>query len=211
MMLGFQIFTFVGFIVFMVLCLVQFNSSIKSESKIQQVRKELDTCENKLKLLIKKTDLLKEDHIKKIDSLKDDYENQLKLHIEKIDSLKDDYENQLKLHIEKTDSIKMDYESKLSTLSEANASMKKTIGILSRFESNMTAIPYLAGIVADYRTIKIEMLAKQLNWGDSKERKKKVESLIVIRRTTKEMIEKAKVAEYQLAYLCNLYPFLKTF
>lgn len=80
---------------------------------------------------------------------------------------------------------------------------------LEQFKSNVTAIPYMAGVIADCLTYDIENLAKQLNWGDSIERKKKVTSIREIRKEAKKKIEEAKNAEYQLAYLMELYPELE--
>lgn len=75
-------------------------------------------------------------------------------------------------------------------------------------ESNLTSIPFLAGIMSDFLTYDIEVLAKKLDWGASQERAKKVESIRLIRADAKNRIEEAKVAIYQLEYLKNLYPAL---
>ena len=77
------------------------------------------------------------------------------------------------------------------------------------FSSNRTAIPYMARIIAEIKTVDLEMLALSLSWGNNKERKKKVENLNVLRKEAKEQIEKLKWAEYQLAYLLELYPTLQ--
>lgn len=76
-------------------------------------------------------------------------------------------------------------------------------------EGNLKAFPYLAGIMADYLTYDIEILAKKLDWGNSVERAKKVASIREIRRSTAARIEEAKVATYQLQYLLQLYPSLQ--
>lgn len=76
-------------------------------------------------------------------------------------------------------------------------------------ESNLVAFPYLAGIIADFRTYDIELLAQSLNWGYSQQRMKKVASIREIRADAKARIEEAKLAAYQLAYLIQLYPELE--
>lgn len=73
----------------------------------------------------------------------------------------------------------------------------------------LKAYPYLASVMADYLTYDIEILAKQLDWGDNQERKKKVTDIRIIRQNAKERIEEAKLATYQLNYLLSLYPALQ--
>lgn len=80
---------------------------------------------------------------------------------------------------------------------------------LDKLQSNLTAIPYMAGIVADYETYGLEVLAKKLDWGYSYERSKKVETIREIRSEAKELAEKNLVAKYQLRYLLELFPSLK--
>ena len=80
---------------------------------------------------------------------------------------------------------------------------------LEVFRSNLTAIPYMSAILADYETYGLEILAKRLDWGHSVERSKKVESIREIRRTAQAMAEKNLEYKYQLAYLLKLYPNLE--
>ncbi len=75
--------------------------------------------------------------------------------------------------------------------------------------SNLTAMPYLAGMMADFLTYDIEVLAKKLDWGTNQAREKKVQDIRVIRNEAKERIEAAKEAEYELNYLLELYPELQ--
>lgn len=77
------------------------------------------------------------------------------------------------------------------------------------FTSNLTAIPYMSRIAANIMTIDIERLAWALSWGNNKERQKKVASLNELKKKTAEEIERIKIAEYQLAYLLELYPALQ--
>lgn len=77
------------------------------------------------------------------------------------------------------------------------------------FSSNLTAIPYMSRIVADIMTINFDRLAWSLSWGNNQERKKKVASLNALKKEKAEEIERIKGAEYQLAYLLELYPVLQ--
>ena len=72
--------------------------------------------------------------------------------------------------------------------------------------SNFTAIPYMAGMIADYETYGLENLANKLDWGHSEERAKKVKSIREIRAAAKAMVEKNLEAKYQLEYLLQLFP-----
>ena len=76
-------------------------------------------------------------------------------------------------------------------------------------EGHKKAFPYLAGIMADYLTYDIKILAEKLNWGFDKQREKKVASINSIRASAEERIAEAKVATYQLNYLLSLYPSLE--
>jgi hypothetical protein len=77
------------------------------------------------------------------------------------------------------------------------------------FESNLTAIPYMSRLIADIMTIDLDRMAWALSWGNNQERKKKVASLTLLKKEKEEEIEKIKGAEYQLAYLLELYPALQ--
>lgn len=95
---------------------------------------------------------------------------------------------------------------KVSDLQKQLENKKILIELLEVKESNLKAIPYMAKIVADYETYPLEETARKLDWGSSLERMKKVASIREIRRASKEMIEKYKYSEYQLAYLIELFP-----
>ena len=73
-------------------------------------------------------------------------------------------------------------------------------------ESNKKAFPYMAAIVADIETYGIEKLALGLSWGRDKRRLEKVKSIREIRKDARAMVEKNKEAQYQLAYLLELFP-----
>ena len=67
----------------------------------------------------------------------------------------------------------------------------------------------MAGIMADYETYGLEHLAKELDWGHAIKRMDKVKNIREIRKDAQAMVEKNKEAQYQLAYLLNLFPNLE--
>lgn len=77
------------------------------------------------------------------------------------------------------------------------------------YDSNLKAIPYMSRIISDIMTVDIDRLAWSLSWGNNQERKKKVASLNLLKKEKQEEIEKLKWAEYQLAYLLEIYPALQ--
>ncbi len=121
-----------------------------------------------------------------------------KRHAHELALVKDDCEKRVRL-IEETKKKEQErYESEISLLRQ----FKET------FQSNLTAIPYLAGAIADIETYGIERLARNLDWGWSEERLKKVKSIREIRKDAQAMVEKNKESQYQLAYLLQLFPAL---
>lgn len=86
---------------------------------------------------------------------------------------------------------------------------KNRVSFLEASKSNLTAIPYMAGVIADYETYGIERLAKELDWGYSVKRLDKVKSIREIRKDAQAIVERNKESQYQLAYLLSLFPSLK--
>lgn len=86
---------------------------------------------------------------------------------------------------------------------------KNRVSFLESSKSNLTAIPYMAEIVADYETYGLEYLAKELDWGYSYKRAEKVKAIREIRKDAKSMVEKNKESQYQLAYILKLFPNLE--
>lgn len=74
--------------------------------------------------------------------------------------------------------------------------------------SNLTSMPWLAGMIADFLTYDLEVEAKKLDWGCNVQRQKTVASIREIRKEASQRIEAAKLATYQLEYLRMLYPSL---
>ena len=100
-------------------------------------------------------------------------------------------------------------EKHIIELMQAECSRRESV--LNETTSNLTAIPYMSAIIADYDTRNLEILASSLAWGSNVERKKKVASLRAIRREVKEVIAACKQAEYQLAYAIQMFPGLEDF
>lgn len=99
------------------------------------------------------------------------------------------------------------------SLSSQLRTIKQQLSVYKSFydkaQSNLSLFPYMAGIVSEFETRDIEVLARRLDWGASQERAKKVASIRSIRHDAQEKIEQAKEAEYQLAYLLQMFPSLK--
>lgn len=97
----------------------------------------------------------------------------------------------------------------LDKLDETSCKLKNHIENLNTLlSSNLTSMPWLAGMMADYLTYDIELEAKKLDWGNNIERAKKVASIRAIRADAAQKIEIAKLASYQLEYLRTLFPSL---
>lgn len=97
-------------------------------------------------------------------------------------------------------------EEKNILFEEINNLKKNLNSFEENLKSNITAIPYMATLIADYETYGLEKIALKLDWGNSSERAKKVKSIREIRKDAKAIVEKNKEAQYQLAYLLNLFP-----
>ena len=110
-------------------------------------------------------------------------------------------------------SSKEQFERRIQTMDDSHANelneLKKRYEHLEKLDSNLTAIPYMSAIVADYETYGLEILAKQLDWGYAWKRMNKVASIREIRKNAQEMVERNLEAKYQLAYLLQLFPALE--
>lgn len=71
---------------------------------------------------------------------------------------------------------------------------------------NLKCFPYIASLIADYKTLDLQYDINSLTYGNSKTREKKVSSLIEIKKQLKDTIMQYKNIEYQLDYLKVLYP-----
>ncbi len=121
---------------------------------------------------------------------------------------------------DKSREIQNGYDNQITSLKNEISEQKKTnialaeqvkhyVQFYNETKSNLTLFPYMAGIVSEFETRDIEVLARKLEWGHNAEREKKVASIRLIRKEAQEKINQAKIAEYQLAYLLQLFPSLK--
>ncbi len=124
-------------------------------------------------------------------------------HKQEIDKIRSDYESKLSKTNSECKTQILKYQNANQRLSNINNELRAS---LKQFESNTTAIPYVAGMVADLETYGLERLALGLSWGKSQKRLEKVKSIREIRKDARAMVEKNKEAQYQLAYLLELYP-----
>lgn len=73
----------------------------------------------------------------------------------------------------------------------------------------VTVLPVAAAISSELKTLYLESKAQILDWGNDKHRARKVEVIRELRQRTKEQLEQASLASYQLQYLLSLYPQLE--
>lgn len=100
---------------------------------------------------------------------------------------------------------------KISSLRNQNDSLSRERAqheenLRQLLSSNLTSIPWLAGMIADFLTYDLEIEAKKLDWGRNVQREKKVASIRLLRADAERRIEEAKEAIYQLEYLRALFP-----
>lgn len=90
-----------------------------------------------------------------------------------------------------------------------NKKYKEKRDELLNLQSSIFALPYMAGIRADFETHGIELLANSLDWGRSAKRAEKVASIRQIRSEAKAIAERHIQAKYQLEYLLAMFPALE--
>lgn len=71
------------------------------------------------------------------------------------------------------------------------------------------AIPFIADVVADYKTAGIEYIAQSLDYSWNTARLEKAAKIREIRRETQTLLKTYEVSHYQLKYILNLYPALE--
>lgn len=126
-----------------------------------------------------------------------DLKNQISYQMDTINSLKNEISS-LK-HINEEQLNELNYYKSL------NANRKNYLNTLLSSD-NLSAFPYVASLIADYKTIDLDFAIASLSWGNNKARKKKVQSLIEIKRILKDTVAAYKNIEYQLEYLKTLFP-----
>ncbi len=129
------------------------------------------------------------------------------------DALKQELETIEAKHDKQVKALTVEHNRKIVALTiERNRAVdeleKHKANLNALLSSNLTAMPWLAGMMADYLTYDFEVEAKKLEWGHNVQREKKIASVRAIRADAQKRIEEAKVATYQLEYLRTLYPAL---
>ena len=107
--------------------------------------------------------------------------------------------------------VEVDLAKEKEALIQAQNECSRREAVLKKASSNLTALPYMAAVIADYDTRYLEILASSLEWGSNAARQKKVASLRAIRREVKDVIAACKQSEYQLAYAIQMFPGLEDF
>lgn len=116
-------------------------------------------------------------------------------------------------HKHEIEALEQHHSAQLAKIKKECDILKKQVDDLetrwNAHKSNLTAIPYMSAIMADFETYNIEILAKSLDWGHSVERSKKVASIREIRKAAIETANRNLYAKYQLEYLLRLFPELE--
>lgn len=188
---GLYIFLFLAAVVAIISLIIYIKRKIWDEpqDEIKKLQRELNSQKNKI--------------LETESKLKNEFQKELDFYKERILQEEQQCQNQKYKYEEKISEIN---KNKDFEIEKCKRQLKETE---QNFFSNLKAFPYMAGLVADYETYGLELLAQRLDWGHSQERWKKVKSIREIRRDAKAMVEKNKEAQYQLAYLLELFPNLK--
>ena len=132
---------------------------------------------------------------------------------ERIEELQRKLEQQEIENSKQKDKIRMGYDERIKELQIKNEELTQRLNdsvfVSEKAKSNLSAIPYMSAIMADFETYGLEKLVRKLDWGSSQERLKKVKAIKEIRKDAEAMVEKNLESRYQLAYLLNLFPNLQ--
>jgi len=141
--------------------------------------------------------------------LLDDPRNREITHLKSDIKSRDEKIRQLNYDIEYLKKVIQQYKNKAA---EEHLEQRKFIQVREqRIESNLTAIPYMAAIIADFETRELKILEKALDWGSDQKRLHKVKSIREIRKEATEKIAQYKSAQYQLDYAIKMFPALEDF
>ncbi len=120
-----------------------------------------------------------------------------------------------RLKIEKAETLAQQTQSKNLKLEKENKNLKEQITNIKEnvsaeykklCESNLSSIPWLAGMMGDFLTVEIDKIAQELDWGYDQRRMKKVATIREIRDEAKRITAAGKEAIYQLEYIKQLFP-----
>ncbi|MBQ8893050.1 MAG: restriction endonuclease [Clostridia bacterium] len=196
--------TFVILLSLIVLCLLLWYGSYLFDSSkiVKRLNKEIETLKAQKENLISDAEAQKQTLYNEIQQLK----NSAVYYRQAVYKSKQKYDD-----IEyMAQSIEENIRHNTEILRLSKAIMEKCLqNFMKSTGSNLKAIPYMAGIMADFETYSIEIIAQKMMWGESKERAKKVQAIREIRKDAQAIVERSKEAQYQLQYLFSLYPSLE--
>lgn len=178
-------------IFFVILCVILFLSlfSIKGKNNdIQKLRNDLELfrkenreCQDKIlyyenreksiETREKELEILIETKVKETES--DLYSKRRKCEFELAKKIREADREILSKESESLRRIEKIREKTNRELNKRQKSIQEKESSVEVLLSNLTAIPYMAGIIADYDTRGLEILAKKLDWGNDRERVKK--------------------------------------
>ena len=199
------------------------RNRIEKKYHIQSMKNEISTLSSQVATLSQKlydskqlheniVQAMNHKHSEEISSIHTEYQtklaNQTKEHesivqaknqeqSEVFSRLHAEYRTELANQMEKTSEELLHYK----TLHE-----KRERALEQILTSNLVAFPFLAGVISDYMTYDLEILAQHLDWGEDKKRLKKVADIREIRKDAQQRISESRLAYYQLEYLKQLFP-----
>lgn len=113
------------------------------------------------------------------------------------DALKQELETIEAKHDKQVKALTVEHNRKIVALTiERNRAVdeleKHKANLNALLSSNLTAMPWLAGMMADYLTYDFEVEAKKLEWGHNVQREKKIASVRAIRADAQSVLKKPK-------------------
>lgn len=119
---------------------------------------------------------------------------------QQVSRLKNNYKSKLQEQKSQISSMRDEITSLRSELAEHKDNLQNVLA------SNLSSIPWLAGMMSDFMTYDLEVKARKLAWGHDQKRAKKVESIRTLRADMMAKFQRGKEAIYQLEYLRKVYP-----
>ncbi len=139
------------------------------------------------------------------------YRNQTKFIHQYRDKILKDADIKIKATEKELARKKKEAEAELNECMYQVSLKKEELAVLNSIGSNVTALPYMAHIFAEFETRNIELYAAAIDWGKNAKRLEKVKNIRSIRKEAIDQITKCKEAEYQLEYAIRMFPALEDF
>lgn len=145
---------------------------------VKEIKSELEKTKNELV-----TTNLENRNLK---SKSEELLQELDITTQKLDKLHSDFSLLMKKYTE--------LRAKNETLENITTDFQKRQQSLEDFlKSNVSSFPFLAGVIADYITYDMEILAKKLDWGHSVERSKKLLPFVKFAQMQDNVLKKQKL------------------